>query len=493
MKTILVALLLLMGSVGYAQDLGPGLCLPLAAPASSPVFSPTGGSYGGTQTVTETCPIAGWTPFYTVDGSTPDYTSTLYSGPITVSSTQTLNGICGKIAHQYANEAASTAGWKQPDCQSPGVSGACVNDNPGGSGIPLSSGLSQPNLGNGSGSSGYTTSGCMTNSGAGPCMTFAMTPATTSQTNVLWPRTGGSSTPQGTWEVADSWVYYPASNGTKVSAYEHDQQIFDPTDTDPNYVNGLNYQWGMQCYKCDQAGLANWQIGGTTNTSWISTGITQVFAQGTWHHIVKEDKRILSELTTKPCYAAGAPGVGFPCEYYVRLILDGTSYDLQNSSKCTGKPAGSGPNGCTITTAELPTGFGANQTDQYQIDALSTTSPVQILVDNATHTVYYDPSSTTAATYTIAIYVGVTSASPGAGTYSSTQSVSLTNPTSAATICYTTDGSTPTAPTVGTCSGGTTQTYSSPISIASTTTLKALGSKVGFSNGAVTSATYTIP
>lgn len=82
--------------------------------------------------------------------------------------------------------------------------------------------------------------------------------------------------------------------------------------------------------------------------------------------------------------------------------------------------------------------------------------------------------------------------SPGQGTYSVTQSVTFSDATSGATICYTNDGSTPTAPVAGTCSGGTTQTYSGAISTASTTTYKVIGTKVGFINSGVLTTTYTI-
>lgn len=74
--------------------------------------------------------------------------------------------------------------------------------------------------------------------------------------------------------------------------------------------------------------------------------------------------------------------------------------------------------------------------------------------------------------------------SPGPGTYAAAQSVSITSATSGATIRYTTDGSTPTS-SVGT-------VYSGPVSIGSTTTLKAIAYKTGMTNSAVTSGTYTI-
>jgi len=80
---------------------------------------------------------------------------------------------------------------------------------------------------------------------------------------------------------------------------------------------------------------------------------------------------------------------------------------------------------------------------------------------------------------------------PVAGTYTSSQNVTISTSTGGATICYRTDGTDPTAPTAGTCGGGST-TYSGAVSIASTATLKALATKSGSTNSGVTSGLYTI-
>src|SRR5439155_25113649 len=80
--------------------------------------------------------------------------------------------------------------------------------------------------------------------------------------------------------------------------------------------------------------------------------------------------------------------------------------------------------------------------------------------------------------------------SPGAGIYSSLQSVTISTTISGATICYTTDGTTPAATTPGTCSTGS--TYSSPVAVSTSETLKAIASKSGYTNSAVGSAAYTI-
>ncbi|MHB9132386.1 MAG: LamG-like jellyroll fold domain-containing protein [Armatimonadota bacterium] len=72
---------------------------------------------------------------------------------------------------------------------------------------------------------------------------------------------------------------------------------------------------------------------------------------------------------------------------------------------------------------------------------------------------------------------------PGAGTYTSIQTVTINCGTSGATIRYTTDGSDPTSSST---------LYTVPITVASTTTLKARAFKTGYTDSVVATATYTI-
>jgi hypothetical protein len=77
--------------------------------------------------------------------------------------------------------------------------------------------------------------------------------------------------------------------------------------------------------------------------------------------------------------------------------------------------------------------------------------------------------------------------SPAAGTYLGTQTVTLSDTTSGATIFYTLDGSQP-----GTSAGGSTQQYSGPLTVSSTETIKALATASGMTTSGTASATYTI-
>ena len=73
--------------------------------------------------------------------------------------------------------------------------------------------------------------------------------------------------------------------------------------------------------------------------------------------------------------------------------------------------------------------------------------------------------------------------SPEAGTYTSAQSVTISTETTGATIYYTTNGDDPTT---------SSSVYSTPISVSSTTTVKAIAAKSGMTTSDVASATYTI-
>jgi len=75
-----------------------------------------------------------------------------------------------------------------------------------------------------------------------------------------------------------------------------------------------------------------------------------------------------------------------------------------------------------------------------------------------------------------------TTFSPAAGSYATAQSVTIATTISGATIHFTTDGSAPTAASA---------TYTAPIPLSVTTTLKAIATKEGMANSGIASATYT--
>lgn len=132
-------------------------------------------------------------------------------------------------------------------------------------------------------------------------------------------------------------------------------------------------------------------------------------------------------------------------------------------------------------TSNLSTGTGTLTGDEWTGNAssVSFSASAQVRFDEITvsaGTTYY---STTPECNKCAL----PTFSPDPGTYTSTQSVTISCSTPGAAIHYTTNGSDPT---------GSSPTYSSPISVSSTTTIKAIATKAGLDNSAIASATYTI-
>ena len=75
--------------------------------AATPTYSEAAGNYTATQTVTMIDAMAGATIYYTTDGSTPNINSPVYSGPITVSSTETLQAMA--TAGGYSQSGVASA------------------------------------------------------------------------------------------------------------------------------------------------------------------------------------------------------------------------------------------------------------------------------------------------------------------------------------------------------------------------------------------------
>ncbi|MDD4276754.1 MAG: chitobiase/beta-hexosaminidase C-terminal domain-containing protein [Candidatus Cloacimonetes bacterium] len=97
----------------------------------------------------------------------------------------------------------------------------------------------------------------------------------------------------------------------------------------------------------------------------------------------------------------------------------------------------------------------------------------------------WTPSPISSASYAITLNqsVAIPTFNPPGGSYANPQSVSITCATAGATIHYSTDGNDPTPSSA---------VYSRPISVSSSSTIKAIGYKLGWNPSPVSSANYAI-
>jgi sugar lactone lactonase YvrE len=94
-------------AAGYANSDMLGGTYTINLNTAAPTFSPAAGTYTSAQSVTISDTTPGAAIYYTTDGSSPTLKSTLYSGPIQVGTSQTINAIA--LASGYSASAASTA------------------------------------------------------------------------------------------------------------------------------------------------------------------------------------------------------------------------------------------------------------------------------------------------------------------------------------------------------------------------------------------------
>ena len=194
---------------------------------------------------------------------------------------------------------------------------------------------------------------------------------------------------------------------------------------------------------------------------------------------------------------------GSVLDYWFTYEKNGPQYDTPHFSYTHGTSGG------TVATPTFnPAGGTYSGTQSVTISDATSGASIRYTVDGSTptgsSTLYTGPitvsssrtikaigtksgmtnSAVATATYTInGSVVATPTFNPAGGTYSGTQSVTISDATSGASIRYTVDGSTPT---------GSSTLYTGPITVSSSRTIKAIGTKSGMTNSAVATAVYTI-
>ena len=94
---------------GYYSDPGSAAYTLQIAPAPAPSIAPNGGSFSSAQTVTLNDTLATATIYYTLDGSLPSTSSTVYSKPFTVAQSGATTVKAIAVAPYYPNSSVASA------------------------------------------------------------------------------------------------------------------------------------------------------------------------------------------------------------------------------------------------------------------------------------------------------------------------------------------------------------------------------------------------
>ena len=375
--------------------------------ASTPTFTPTATTYTSAQTVTIADTTSGATICYTTNGITPtapfagkcQTTGETYTGPFIVADTATVQAIA--TAPGYLDSAVGSAAYTINVAATPTFS-------------PVAGNYVSP----------QSVTITSTTSGDSICYNIGAPPVVT----------GGYQCTTGT----------PLANGGQVfvSSTETIYAVAMGTSSSPN------------------------------------NSATTTTASGAY---------IIATLSA-PVYSPAA--TNFTSTHTVSITsTNGTGYPSSVTICYT-------TNGTTVPTATVPgTCDSLPSEGEFASGSTLNVSASETLAAIATYASYTN-SYATAAAYTVSTAVAGTPAfSPAAGSYTGPQTVTVTSATTGATICYTLDGSIPTATTPGTCNTSSTEfsmANKGTVVISQTGSLTAIATLAGDTNSAAAGGAYTI-
>ena len=467
---------------------------------SLPTFSPAAGSYTTTQTVTISDSTSGATIYYTTNGSTPTTGSTKYTGPITVTSNTVINAIA--VLSGLTNSNVASASYTiQPN-------GTEINYGNGfGGAVGLTFNGSATNvddtrlqlttgLANQAGSAFYNTP---TNIQAFTTdFSFQLSNAvadgfTFTMQNVAPTAIGGNGGSLGYGPNPNTGTTGGIAKSVAVK-FDFFNNNGEGTDSTGLYVNGVAPT--VPAVDMTSSGVLI-NSGDAINAHMTYDGVNLIMT--------------LTDIVVNKTFTHTFP-INIPATIGNNLAyigFTGASSAGSSSQKILSWTLTSQPGSVTQTPTFSPAGGSFTTAQQVTLSDGSTGAVIYYTIDgsipNTSSSVYSSPisvdsgavtikalaqaaglaaSSIGSATYTIQLAAAATPTfSPGTGTYTSTQSVTIADTTPGAVIYYTTNGTAPTTSSA---------VYSGAISVTANTTVEALAMAPGFAQSAVASAAYVI-
>ena len=485
-------------------------------PAPTPSFSPGAGTYTSVQTVTISDSAIDAAIYYTTNGTAPTTSSTVYSAPIQVSTTETLKAVAIVDGSSLSAVGAAAYTINLPTTATPTFSPAAgtystaqtvtISDTTSGATIYYTTNGTTPTTASTVYSSAITVSATETleaiathssdtNSAVGsaaytiqvstPTFSPAVGAYGPAQSVTISDTTSGATiyyTTNGTTPTTASSTY---SSAITVSATETLEAIAAKTGYSNSAVgsaaytiNGAaatptfspaagTYSSAPSVTISDTTPSAT--IYYTTNGTTPTTGSTQYTGAIT-----------VSATETLEAIAAKAG--------YTNSTVGSAAYAIQAATPTFSSAAGTYPSAQKVTISDTTTSstiyYTTNgttpTTSSSQYSSAITVSQNETLEAIATASGYTNSTVASAAYF---IQAATPSFNPAAGTYATAQNVTISDATSASTIYYTTDGSIPSA---------SSYVYSSAITVSASETLEAIARANNYAQSTIGSAVYTI-
>jgi hypothetical protein len=406
----------------------------VSEPAAAPTFTPAAGTYVESVTVTIASATAGARIHFTTDGSAPTTTSPVYSGPIRLTTSTTIRAIAA--APGLLNSAEASASYTlrvaAPTFNPPG---GTFNDT-----VTVAIATTTPGA-----SIRFTTDG----SPASPTSPLYTGPVTVGSTTAI----RAIATASGMAPSAESTAVY-----TRQTAPPPSPPQFAPAPG--TYVGSVSVT------------LTTATSGATiyyTTDGRVPTRASTVYLGP----IAVTQSTTITAIAEAEGSAASAPAAG---TYTIQALPPSFSPPGGTFSGTVQVTLSTSTAGATIrytTDGSTPTGSSAAYTGLISIAQTTTVRAITTASGMANSTV---------ASATYMLQTAAPTFSPPGGSYLLPQFVSMSSASPGATIYYTTDGSTPTTSSTR---------YTGAIWVATTTTVRAIAVAPGWSPSTVASATYS--
>ena len=412
----------------------------ITLPAAAPTFSIAAGTYTSAQTVAVSTTTPSATIFYTTNGSAPTTSSPVYSGPITVSTTETLQVIA--TATSYSSSAVGSATYTITLASAAPAFSVAAGTYTSAQTVAIST-TTMP-----SATIFYTTNGSTPTTNS-PAYSGPITVATTETLKAIATATGYSTSPVSsaayTITLSAAAPAFSVAAGTYTSAQTVAISTTMPSATIFYTTNGSTPTTNSPAYS------------GPITVATTETLKAIATATGYSTSPVSSAAYTITLSAAAPAFSVAAGTYTSAQTVVISTTTPSATifYTTNGSTPTTSSPAYSGP--ITVSTTET-------------LQAIATATG-------------YSTSAVGSAAYTITLASAAPAFSVAAGTYTSAQTVAITTTMPSATIFYTTDGSTPTTGSA---------VYSGPITVATTETLKAIATAKGYSTSAVSIAAYTV-